>query len=326
MIARHTRLTILALSFAVVGCGSSAPKPTVAATTPATSAAPATPATPASTAAPATTSPATTVALADTSVPATAAQTSTVASSAAASESDITTADRALMEKSLAKSKITETGKKCILDALPGKVTRDEYLLLTKDDNDIPDDLKSRAGDIAIACATADTSTGASSGSADTTLAPTTVAAQAFGTKGSPVALGKKVSLPNGYDVVINSFDPKGFDAMKKLDPSVEAAAAGKQFVLFNWTITNVGGDKDKRKPAYDLTAKAVGGSGTAFENTCSRVWPDQINDYVDLFKGKSVTGNSCLEVDASDAKSLTIYFDVLNKDFDSLTYYFGTK
>ncbi len=333
MIARrHTRLTMaaLSLSFVAAGCGSStkaaAPAPTAAPTTVAE-----TVAKPAETIAP-TTVVATTTAKAPTSD----APTSVAPDSVVNDGSDITAADRTLMETSMkAAGNLPAEMMKCLLDELPGKVTRDEYLVLanSKSDTDVPDELAARATDIAKACAA---STQASGGTTDSTIAPdTTVAAssapttpaQTVGKKDSPIALGKKVSLPNGYDVTINSYQSDATANIKASDQYADPVPAGKRYVQFNMTVTNTGGDKDKRVPGYDLQYKAVSASGASYESTsCIATVAQPIQIYNDLFKGKSITGNACLVVAEADAKGLLLYFDVVDAEYNSYTYYFRTN
>jgi hypothetical protein len=330
MIARrYTRLTIaaLSLSFVATGCGSSTKAAAPAATT----------ATPAASTVAATTAKAPDSAAPITEATTTAASTSTSAAPASVvtDGSDITAEDRAFMEKSMGEAgNVPPEMQKCLLDELPGKITRAEYLMLAKakPEDTLPDDLETRATDIARACAA---SVKAAGGTSDTTVAPdttvasptTTVVAQTVGKKDSPVAIGKKVSLPNGYDVVINSYQSNANANIKASDQYADPLPAGKQYVQFNISVTNTGGDKDKRTPGYDLTYKAVAQSGTSYEsNSCIATVAQPVQMYSDLFKGKTTTGNACLVVDAADAKGLVLYFDVVDAEYNSYTYYFATN
>ncbi len=68
--------------------------------------------------------------------------------------SELSSADRAAMSKSVDKAKLDAKAKKCVLNGLESKLTRDEYISIAnaKAETDIPKALNDKAGEIAIGC------------------------------------------------------------------------------------------------------------------------------------------------------------------------------
>ncbi len=306
---RHVTLTLL-VTAALTACGSSTSKPesTTAATTVADASAESSvpDSTPADTK-PADTKPA-----------------DTKPAGVAASDNGITKEEREAMLASVKSGGAPEDVAICVTDGLAKGLTRDEFNAVTKakKEEDVPKAVAEKANSIAMECAlgSSDASTVAPA-APDTTIAAIT---QTVGTKAAPVAMKTPTALPNGYDITVNSFTPAATPAVLAANEFNEKPPAGTQFVLMNLTITNTGGDKDKRIPAFDLPVKAISKSGKTYEsNNCATVLPDPLNWGTDLFKGSAVTGNLCFVVDDADATGLIMYIDAFLPDYTAVTYYF---
>jgi hypothetical protein len=243
---------------------------------------------------------------------------------AAASDNGITKKERDAMLASVKSGGAPEDVAICVTDGLAKGLTRDEFNAVTKakKEEDVPKAVADKANGIAMECALAssDASTVAPA-APETTIAAVT---QTVGTKAAPVAMKTLAALPNGYEVTVNSFTPAATSAVLAANEFNDKPPVGTQFVLMNLTVTNNGGDTDKRIPAFDLPVRAISKSGKTYEsNGCITVLPDPLNWGTDLFKGSSVTGNLCLIVDDADAAGLTMYIDAFSPDFTAVTYYF---
>jgi hypothetical protein len=250
---------------------------------------------------------------------------------AKASGGKITADDRKLLIKSILSGGVSQETADCIADGLDGKVSRDDYLLMAKakSDSKVPDNLKSLVEGVAIDCATkaaglTPSSTSAGATGAATNEAPTTtLAKQTFGTKSSPVPLGKKVTLPKQYDFVVNAYTPEADELVNAANEFNDPAPSGSQYVLVTFTVTS-NGTEEKRTPAYDLFPKAVSASGKSYEaSSCLATLSNPIPYYNDVFKGTSVSGDVCFIVAGGDAAGLTMYFDIIDESFNKSTYYF---
>jgi Domain of unknown function (DUF4352) len=311
---RHVTLTLL-VTAALTACGSSTAKPE--STTAATTVAAASAESPVPDSTPAETKPAETK-------PADSKPPVTKPAEVAASDKGITKEEREAMLASVKSGGAPEDVAICVTDGLAKGLTRDEFNAVTKakKEEDVPKAVAEKANSIAMECAlgSSDASTVAPA-APDTTIAAIT---QTVGTKAEPVAMKTPTALPNGYEVTVNSFTPAATSAVLAANEFNDKPPAGTQFVLMNVTVTNNGGDTDKRIPAFDLPVKAVSKSGKTYEsNGCITVLPDPLNWGTDLFKGSSVTGNLCLIVDDADAAGLTMYIDAFLPDYTSATYYF---
>jgi hypothetical protein len=258
----------------------------------------------------------------------TSANSSASTTAAKASDGKITADDRTLLVKAILTGGVSQALADCIADGLEGKLSRADYLLIAKAKRDakLPENLNSIAEDVAIGCATKDAGlTPASTEAAPaTTAAPTTtLVKQTVGTKSSPVPLGTKVTLPKQYDFVVNAYTPAADELVKAASEYNDEAPAGSQYVLVTFTVTN-NGTEDKRTPAYDLFPKAVSASGKSYEaSSCNPTLSNPIPYYNDVFKGSTVSGDVCFIVAGGDAAGLTMYFDIIDENFDKTTYYF---
>lgn len=264
------------------------------------------------------------------------ANSSATTAAAKAAGGKITADDRKLLIKSILSGGVSQELADCIADAFEGKVSQADYLLMAKaaSDSKVPDNLKSVAEEVAIDCASkaaglTPSSTGAGATPVTTTAiattdAPTTtLAKQTFGTKSSPVPLGKKVTLPKQYDFVANAYTPAADELVKAANEYNDPAPAGSQYVLVTFTVTN-NGTEDKRTPAYDLFPKAVSASGKSYEaSSCLATLSNPIPYFNDVFTGTSVSGDVCFIVAGGDAAGLAMYFDIIDESFNKITYYF---
>jgi hypothetical protein len=224
----------------------------------------------------------------------------------------------------------------CIVDALAETMSAEDFELMAtaEVDDEVPDALAEAAGTTAADCAAETAGLGAPSSdpvsvepvSTDpvSTEPVVTVPEQTVGTSDDPVPLGSVATLPNGYDVVVNGYTPDAGAAVTAANEFNDPAPAGSQYVLVNLTVT-YRGPEEKATPAFDVSHKAVSGSGTSYDGTdCSAVVPDPAALFDDLFAGSSVSGNVCLIVTDADATDLTLYFDAYDADFNTATYYFS--
>ncbi len=271
---------------------------------------------------------------ATTTTAAPASETNTTVSSAASMEvapavapagDTISTDDKAAMLKSVKSGGADDKVAGCVTDGLAKALTGDEFRQVTKaqKQSDVPPALAEKANAIALDCALGGTGspTSVTPPAVETTVAE---AVQSFGTKDSPVALTTTVSVDNGYDITVNSFNSDATAAVLAANDLNDKPTAGQRYVMVNMTILNSGGDTDKRQPAFDFPLKAVSTAGTAYEGSnCSAVLPDPLPWFSDVFKGSAITGNVCFIVADADATGLKMYVDVYTKSFATFTYYF---
>jgi hypothetical protein len=242
--------------------------------------------------------------------------------------------DRSAMMDSITAAGVDDATATCVVDTLAETLTPADFELIATAavDADIPASVKDAAGAVAADCAAkvlgvpvpnSDTAVTATIEPA-TIESVTTVPEQTEGTSDDPIPLGTTAALPNGYDVVVNSFLPAADDAVASANEFNEPAPTGNQYVLVNLSVTYTGPD-DKATPAFELSHRAVSDSGTSYDGTdCSAVVPEPAPLYDDLFAGSTVTGNVCLIVADTDATDLTLYFDTYDASFDTATYYFS--
>jgi hypothetical protein len=245
--------------------------------------------------------------------------------------------DRSAMLESITDAGVDDATATCIVDALAEKLSPQDFQLIAtaEIDADIPESIQETTAGVSVDCA-AETA-GLPAPSSDPAVTDvvesvenesveneTTVLEQTEGTTDNPIPLGSVAALPNGYDIVINSLTPAAGDAVASANEFNDPAPSGSQYVLVNLTVTYVGPD-DKATPAYDLTLKAVSGSGASYDGTdCPAVVSEPAPLFDDLFAGSSVTGNVCLIVADADATDLTLYFDTYDDSFNTATYYFS--
>ncbi len=258
---------------------------------------------------------------------------------AASDDGAVTKDERAAMLKSVKSGGAADDIANCVVDGLAKGLTREEFNSVTKaeKESDVPAAVAEKANSIALDCALA--ASGGTPGASteapavpetaapETTAPETTVAkvTQTVGTKDSPVKLASSAMLDNGYGVTVNTYTSDATAAIAAANEYNDKPTAGMRYVLVNLTMLNDGGDTDKRIPGYDLILKAVSASGKSYENSdCSVVTPEPLDRFVDLFKGKSTTGNVCFLVDDADAADLTMYVDVFTADYNTITYYFS--
>ncbi len=257
------------------------------------------------------------------------ASASDVGSSDSSGGATITDDDRALLKKTLAQGKLDPATEKCALERLESQLPSKDYLTLarSKKDEKIDPELEQNAGAIIIGCSvTFDPTfkTVAPPPTAETTAPSTEPFKQTVGTKDDPIPLGASVTLPNGFAVVFNSYNPKGNEVVKAASDYAGLPPAGKQFVVYNMTITNVSAKGDKAIPSDNLSFKNVPSNGVPSDrSSCSETLPTPIELYEDLFKGNSVTGNQCMAVLTADAKAPVLYIDVRDETYNDFTFYF---
>ncbi len=114
-----------------------------------------------------------------------------------------------------------------------------------------------------------------------------------------------------GWVIVVNSVTPDGTDAVMAENRFNDPPETGKQFFIVNVSATYNGDDEPSRLFS-DVSISALGPSSVAYQNfidLCG-VIPDELNNFVDVFKGGTITGNVCWSVLEEDVPMLLMFIE----------------
>ncbi|HSH58411.1 MAG TPA: hypothetical protein VK988_01995, partial [Acidimicrobiales bacterium] len=133
----------------------------------------------------------------------------------------------------------------------------------------------------------------------------------ALGERRNPYAFGDSVVLSRGdqdyWEVRVLDFVADAAEEVAAENPSNEPPAEGRQFALVTIEVTYLGPDEPTNLFG-NLEFGAVDDSNVAydFEDDCGII-PDRIDQYGDLYRGGTVTGNMCWEVRSNSIESLLL-------------------
>lgn len=135
---------------------------------------------------------------------------------------------------------------------------------------------------------------------------------EAVGTsQASPAPIGTVVET-GGWEIVVVSIDPDATQAVLNENMFNDPPGDGSQFFFANVSATYRG---DTEGQNLLLTSfRALGPSNVAITERCG-VTPDQLDTFVDVFAGGTITGNLCFEVPSSDVDSLLMYVEKIGHD-----------
>lgn len=110
----------------------------------------------------------------------------------------------------------------------------------------------------------------------------------------------------------INSATPDATAAVMAENQFNDPPASGKQFFMFNMSLSFNGSGSDNLFAVSPYIA-AVGAANVAYSaglaNYCGVV-PSHLSASTTVFAGGTVSGNECFSVLATDASSLVFFFD----------------
>ena len=142
-----------------------------------------------------------------------------------------------------------------------------------------------------------------SSGAVSASAAPGGAGSSEQGkTRENPYPLGTEISGKD-WKVVVNSVTFNANDAVAAANQFNDPPAAGKEYVLINYTATYIGDDSSGESAAF-VSVDYVTADGVTVNGTDSMaVAPDAIDSLATLYKGASVTGNIVRAVPSDTAQ-----------------------
>jgi len=149
------------------------------------------------------------------------------------------------------------------------------------------------------------------------TPTPTEPAAPTGSRRDDAVPPGMPLEIA-GWLITVNGVVPDGNDAVRAENMFNEPPQPGRQFFIASISATYQG-SADSSALFSDVTLKAVGAAGVSYSsygNSCG-VIPDALDDFREVFKGGTISGNICWQIASGDASSLVMYGEA-SFSFDS--------
>jgi len=127
------------------------------------------------------------------------------------------------------------------------------------------------------------------------------------GTRENPVPKGTTAAVGQRWALRVISVTPNANEAVKKENSYNDPPKPGHQFFIARVSLTYVAEGSGKYGGDYSL--RGVGPAAveyTVIDNDCGVV-PDEMNDR-EVFKGGSLEGNVCWEIQAGDASGMALF------------------
>lgn len=153
--------------------------------------------------------------------------------------------------------------------------------------------------------ATAPAPTTTAAGAAPSTVAP---AAAPYGSRASPVPLGRPADIGDGWRLRVDGVTPQADDAVAAANQFNDPPPPGRHFVLVRVTLT-YGADGADEKSNPLVLMRVVGPSNVSVNwSDTVVVAPDALNVTADVVRGSSISGNLAFAVTDDDAARLLLY------------------
>jgi hypothetical protein len=160
---------------------------------------------------------------------------------------------------------------------------------------------------------------------AETTAPPETEPATTAPRSQDNVALNTAVDVSNGWTATVLGYDPDATAAVLAANQFNTPPPAGQRFVTIRVAATFNGRSDAQKSTVSDLSFKAVGAKGLAYNSyDCGASLDTPLETFSDVFAGATTEGDICFLVDDADADTMRLYIETFNANFDTITTFFA--